>query len=152
MKDLMGELNSCDVHFIRCIKPNEAKKKNFFVPLLALNQIRYLGVLDSIKVRKESYPIRIKYATFFERFSELDIEYQRARFEDLKSQNADFKEITKKSIFIKIKNNKKKNRIVNKTAQNMGSNLILFGNTKLFLRGAANIFFENALIERVLKT
>ena len=96
MKDLMSELNSCDVHFIRCIKPNEEKKKNYFVPLLALNQIRYLGVLDSIKVRKESYPIRIKYHTFFKRFSELDIEFRKFRLSDLESKNADFKEITKK--------------------------------------------------------
>lgn len=40
MKELMNELNSCDAHFIRCIKPNEEKKKNLFVTSLALNQIR----------------------------------------------------------------------------------------------------------------
>ena len=28
MTELMKELNSCDVHFIRCIKPNEIKKSN----------------------------------------------------------------------------------------------------------------------------
>jgi myosin heavy subunit len=31
MKDLMEELQSCDVHFIRCIKPNEIKKKDFYL-------------------------------------------------------------------------------------------------------------------------
>jgi len=43
-------------------------------------------------------------------------------------------------------------RIVSKTAPQMGSNLILFGINKLFLRGSANVFIENALIEKVLKT
>jgi myosin heavy subunit len=28
MAELMKELNSCDVHFIRCLKPNELKKSN----------------------------------------------------------------------------------------------------------------------------
>jgi myosin-7 len=31
MKELMEELSKCDVHFIRCIKPNEAKRKDYFV-------------------------------------------------------------------------------------------------------------------------
>lgn len=30
LNDLMHDLNSCDVHFIRCIKPNEQKAKDVF--------------------------------------------------------------------------------------------------------------------------
>lgn len=101
MKDLMNELNSCDVHFIRCIKPNEKKQKNFFVSGLALNQIRYLGVLDSIKVRKESYPIRINYLSFFERFSELDPEFKKIRVNEIeKNKDIDFKQIAKKLFYL----------------------------------------------------
>lgn len=96
MKELMGELNSCDVHFIRCIKPNEKKQKNYFVSGLALNQIRYLGVLDSIKVRKESYPIRIIYPNFLERFAELHPDFKKLKVAELKAENANFLEITKK--------------------------------------------------------
>ena len=40
IKDLMRELQNCDVHFVRCIKPNEEKKRNYFVPAMSLNQIR----------------------------------------------------------------------------------------------------------------
>lgn len=58
MVELMNELNSCDVHFVRCIKPNEEKVFNVISQNMTLKQIRYLGVLDSLKVRKESYPIR----------------------------------------------------------------------------------------------
>ena len=67
----MSELSSCDVHFIRCIKPNELKQKLNFVPSTALNQIRYLGVLDSIKVRKESYPIRKLYKHFYLKYGQI---------------------------------------------------------------------------------
>jgi myosin heavy subunit len=37
MSELMKELNSCDVHFIRCIKPNEVKKCNIFHQSMTLN-------------------------------------------------------------------------------------------------------------------
>lgn len=82
MKDLMSELNSCNVSFIRCIKPNEEKRKNFFVPQLALCQIRYLGVLESIKIRKDSYPIRKFYKNFYEKYAELDQETAKTSFLD----------------------------------------------------------------------
>ena len=32
MQMLMDDLNECDCHFIRCIKPNEKKKKNLADP------------------------------------------------------------------------------------------------------------------------
>jgi myosin heavy subunit len=31
MAELMKELNSCDVHFVRCIKPNDEKVKEKIV-------------------------------------------------------------------------------------------------------------------------
>ena len=37
MAELMKELNSCDVHFIRCIKPNELKKANILHESNTLN-------------------------------------------------------------------------------------------------------------------
>lgn len=105
MNDLMSELNSCEVHFIRCIKPNEEKKKNYFVPLLALNQIRYLGVLESIKIRKESYPIRRLYRHFFEKYYELDDLFSKNSFLKHCDKKTDFIEATKKlKIFILLIN------------------------------------------------
>ena len=71
IRELMSELNFSDCHFIRCIKPNEQKQKNLFVAQLTLQQIRYLGVLDSIKIRKESFPIRMPFMRFFQKFYEL---------------------------------------------------------------------------------
>jgi myosin heavy subunit len=40
MAELMKELNSCDVHFVRCIKPNEEKQANKFNEYTVINQIR----------------------------------------------------------------------------------------------------------------
>jgi myosin heavy subunit len=71
MAELMKELNSCDCHFIRCIKPNELKRPNIMSETMTLNQIRYLGVLDSLKVRKESYPMRRTFKMFYKQFADM---------------------------------------------------------------------------------
>ena len=71
MTSLMEELQACDCHFIRCIKPNEDKQEWKFVPRLVLLQIQYLGVLDTIKVRRESYPIRKTFQSIYKRYEDL---------------------------------------------------------------------------------
>jgi len=57
----MEELSTSDCHFIRCLKPNELKKRDLVVSSYCLLQIKYLGVLESIKVRKEGFPYRKEY-------------------------------------------------------------------------------------------
>ena len=57
MDNLAKALGECVRHYIRCLKPNEAKKKNYFVPWFSLLQIKYMGVLDTIRVRQEGYPV-----------------------------------------------------------------------------------------------
>ena len=95
MKNLMNELESCDCHFIRCLKPNDQKKQNYWMGNLVLQQVQYLGVADSIKVRKDSYPIRRVYRQFYERYDALD-EDQKFSFPELLLQNADFKSLVEK--------------------------------------------------------
>jgi myosin-5 len=36
MVELMTELSHCDVHFVRCIKPNESKVSNLVQPEMTL--------------------------------------------------------------------------------------------------------------------
>ncbi len=95
MKDLMNELTSCDCHFIRCIKPNEQKQKGLWVPMLSLTQIRYLGVLDSIKVRKESFPLRRVYRLFYQKYGEMNNNIK-ISIPKLVEMNANFREMTMK--------------------------------------------------------
>lgn len=70
---LITELQTgTDVHFIRCIKPNEEKKPFTFVPRMALTQIRYLGLLDTILLRKATYHVRVPYERFHEMYSSIE--------------------------------------------------------------------------------
>lgn len=68
---LMTELNSCQCNYIRCLKPNEIKLKDFFIPTFVFKQIRYLGILDTIRIRKKGYPCRLKFKDFFFKFEEV---------------------------------------------------------------------------------
>lgn len=67
----MNELNSSCVHFIRCIKPNEKKISNLTEQQYIINQIRYLGVFETIQIRKQTFPSRWIYEEFLERFEAL---------------------------------------------------------------------------------
>ena len=87
----MDDLRACDCHFIRCIKPNEDKKPWRHLPGLVLLQVQYLGMLDSIKIRRESYPIRKVFKAFYERYNELNPDYNVERYIDIKDTSADWR-------------------------------------------------------------
>ena len=55
---LMDTLKSCSQHYIRCIKPNDVKRAGVFDDPMALEQVKYLGLLENIKVRRAGYAFR----------------------------------------------------------------------------------------------
>jgi myosin-5 len=64
---LMDTINHTNVHYIRCIKPNEAKKAWLFEPSQVLSQLRACGVLETIRISCAGYPSRWTFAEFAER-------------------------------------------------------------------------------------
>jgi myosin-5 len=67
LQSLMETLNMTNVHYIRCIKPNEAKKAWEFDPQQVLGQLRACGVLETIRISCAGYPTRWTYEEFVER-------------------------------------------------------------------------------------
>ncbi|KAI6038967.1 myosin 5 [Pisolithus marmoratus] len=65
---LMDTLSITNVHYIRCIKPNEAKKPWEFSPSQVLGQLRACGVLETIRISCAGYPSRWTYEEFAERY------------------------------------------------------------------------------------
>ncbi|BEI98501.1 hypothetical protein CcaverHIS631_0308000 [Cutaneotrichosporon cavernicola] len=47
---LMDTINNTNVHYIRCIKPNESKRAWTFEPQQVLSQLRACGVLETIRI------------------------------------------------------------------------------------------------------
>ena len=64
---LMDTLSVTNVHYIRCIKPNEAKRAWEFQPQQVLGQLRACGVLETIRISCAGYPSRWTYEEFAER-------------------------------------------------------------------------------------
>lgn len=64
---LMDTLSVTNVHYIRCIKPNEQKKPWEFQPQQVLGQLRACGILETIRISCAGYPTRWVYEEFAER-------------------------------------------------------------------------------------
>ena len=127
IKKLMKELISCESSYVRCLKPNEHKKEFFVTPLFLFNQIQYLGILDTIKVRKNGYPTRKKYEEFFKEYNIL------------------FMSLIKS----KIPDKKKVEEIINKLIPNLSEihdelkePKFLLGNSKIFMKQEFNLLLE----------
>jgi myosin-5 len=66
--ELMATINSTDVHYIRCIKPNEAKAAWQFDGPMVLSQLRACGVLETVRISCAGYPTRWTYEEFALRY------------------------------------------------------------------------------------
>jgi myosin-5 len=65
---LMTTMEATNVHYIRCIKPNEAKKAWGVEPQNVLGQLRACGVLETIRISCAGYPSRWTFADFADRY------------------------------------------------------------------------------------
>jgi myosin heavy subunit len=68
MSDLMNDLGQSELHFIRCIKSNNQKKAMLLEDEVLFNQICYLGILDTIKIKKMGHCVKLSYETLDKRF------------------------------------------------------------------------------------
>ncbi|CAN3360820.1 myosin-2 [Diutina catenulata] len=66
--ELMKTINSTNVHYIRCIKPNELKKAWEFDSKMVLSQLRACGVLETIRISCAGFPSRWSYVEFADRY------------------------------------------------------------------------------------
>ncbi|XP_078239605.1 unconventional myosin-X isoform X1 [Pogona vitticeps] len=71
LHSLMATLSTCNPLFIRCIKPNLEKAPNLFSPDVVLKQLRYSGMLETVKVRRAGFPVRRLFQDFLLRYKML---------------------------------------------------------------------------------
>ncbi|XP_061696438.1 unconventional myosin-X isoform X2 [Syngnathoides biaculeatus] len=71
LHSLMATLSTSNPFFIRCIKPNTHKMPEHFDPAVVLNQLRYSGMLETVKIRRAGFPVRRPFQEFCCRYKVL---------------------------------------------------------------------------------
>ena len=64
LMNLKKYIEKTDLHFIRCIKPNDINLPNNFNQKRVLEQLRYNGVVEAVRVARSGYPIRFNHSEF----------------------------------------------------------------------------------------
>ncbi|CAK6964377.1 unconventional myosin-Ib isoform X1 [Scomber scombrus] len=68
---LMRNLQTKNPNYIRCIKPNDKKASHIFTESLVCHQLRYLGLMENVRVRRAGYAFRQAYEPCLERYKML---------------------------------------------------------------------------------
>uniref|UniRef100_A0A9J7Y4Z5 non-specific serine/threonine protein kinase n=1 Tax=Cyprinus carpio carpio TaxID=630221 RepID=A0A9J7Y4Z5_CYPCA len=69
LMDLLSKMVAGQPHFVRCIKPNNDRQAHKFDREKVLIQLRYTGILETAKIRRQGYSHRILFNNFIERYS-----------------------------------------------------------------------------------
>ena len=73
LDDLMSTLRATHPHYIKCIKPNTSKAPNVIMPSIVMEQLRYSGILEVVRIRREGYPTRTPFQDFYSMFEILGL-------------------------------------------------------------------------------
>ena len=131
IRDLMGELSACEASFVRCLKPNEEKQPGIFNEAFVLLQIRYLGLIDSIRIRQNGYEVRRTYQDFYSKFNDLLIKERKKGLEN------NLGELKEKVCGYFLENWK----------QEVEKRTILMGKTKIFMKNESAKKLEAELVK-----
>jgi len=127
--ELMATINNTEVHYIRCIKPNEAKAAWQFDGPMVLSQLRACGVLETVRISCAGYPTRWTYEEFALRY------YMLVRSNSWTPEIRDMaKAILKKALG---------------AGKNDGTDKYQMGLTKIFFRAGMLAFLENLRTARL---
>ncbi|CAL7948662.1 unnamed protein product [Xylocopa violacea] len=75
LMDLLQKMVSGLPQFVRCIKPNDSKSPRFFDKEKVVKQLRYTGVLETIRIRQNGFSHRIPFNEFLKRYCFLAFSY-----------------------------------------------------------------------------
>ncbi|KAF3848169.1 hypothetical protein F7725_021197 [Dissostichus mawsoni] len=76
---LMEILMSKEPSYVRCIKPNDSKQSGRFDEVLIRHQVKYLGLMENLRVRRAGFAYRRRYEVFLQR-SKIFIRFPKTLF------------------------------------------------------------------------
>ncbi|CAI9531420.1 unnamed protein product, partial [Staurois parvus] len=71
LNKLLETLGKAEPFFIRCIRSNSEKMEMTFDEVLVLQQLRYTGMLETVRIRRSGYSAKYPYQEFKDQFQVL---------------------------------------------------------------------------------
>lgn len=68
LKILRTRIDATMPHYVRCLKPNDGLEPDHFDPKNIVEQLRYCGVLEAVRVSRAGYPTRYPHEVFVTRY------------------------------------------------------------------------------------
>ncbi|SCU84667.1 LANO_0C02058g1_1 [Lachancea nothofagi CBS 11611] len=124
--ELMNTINSTNVHYIRCIKPNEEKEAWGFDNLMVLSQLRACGVLETIRISCAGFPSRWTYNEFVLRYHILIPSDNWTKMFTSEPSENDIRDLCKQILDLTVKDKEK----------------YQLGNTKIFFKAGMLAYLE----------
>ena len=86
--NLSEDVEPTELHFIRCIKPrpkpqSKTDRPGLFVHTMTLQQITYMGVLESVELKQRNFPFRKKFEEFYAEYELLSPRFAQVRYSQM---------------------------------------------------------------------
>ncbi|CAG4979112.1 unnamed protein product [Parnassius apollo] len=75
LMELLQKMVSGSPQFVRCLKPNDTRSPKHFDSAKILKQLRYTGVLETIRIRQNGFSHRLTFEEFIKRYGFLAFSY-----------------------------------------------------------------------------
>ncbi len=70
LNDLIRALASTTPSFVRCLKPHPSKTPGGFDRVMMQAQLKYSGMLETVRIRKAGYGARMNFIDFYDRYEQ----------------------------------------------------------------------------------
>ncbi|GFR94986.1 myosin-IIIB [Elysia marginata] len=71
LSELVGKLDKSKPWFVRCVRPNAKSLPGTFNDALVTSQLRYNGLLEIAKIRRDGFPIRLSFHDFLQKYKDI---------------------------------------------------------------------------------
>ncbi|XP_041464110.1 unconventional myosin-IXAa-like isoform X3 [Lytechinus variegatus] len=85
LSKLMDTLNQANPFFVRCIKSNSQKEPCRLDEELIMRQLRYTGMLETVRIRQSGYNVRLKFEEFCHKYKVLLPKQMKASAREIKT-------------------------------------------------------------------
>ncbi|XP_063146748.1 unconventional myosin-IXb [Candoia aspera] len=124
LNKLLETLGKAEPFFIRCIRSNSEKRELLFDERLVLQQLRYTGMLETVRIRQSGYSAKFNFQDFIDQFQVLLPKNIKASKEEI-------------------------NALLNKL--NLDTNSYQIGKTKVFMKEATRQVLQDTLHKEVIR-